>query len=447
MKSLLSGRRRLRWKLKLATFLYVLLLFSLAWLSNTYTAQIDVTLDSRNTLSDTSLQLLNAMNGPIDISVYMDQNKVNREKIKRLIGRYQSAKPDIKLTFINPITDPRYGKQLQAELNNTINVSFQGRSENINVLNEAELSNTLYHLSHSKDQWVTFIKGHGERSPTGDKNHDWKLFGKELKKRFIHIVSINLMEVPAIPENSNSVVIASPMAEFLDGEMEIILDYIDRGGNLFWICDPDSANLIALSIQLGINKLPGTLIDPKSRQYGVDNPTFVISKDYPDHAITKNFNVMSVFPITAALKPDTRDFLVSPFLSNGMESWTETGPLAGAISYTANSQDQSGPLIFGIALERVLPNGKKQRIAVIGDGDFLSNTYLGNVGNQNLGFRIINWLNHNEQIIEVPTKTTRDREIVLSRIQVVIMGFGFLIILPLFLMAAGLLIWRKRKQK
>ena len=53
-----------------------------------------------------------------------------------------------------------------------------------------------------------------------------------------------------------------------------------------------------------------------------------------------------------------------------------------------------GPLDLGFALSRLSPrpDRREQRAVVIGDGDFLSNRFLGNGGNRELGQRVFNWL-------------------------------------------------------
>ncbi|WP_255210745.1 hypothetical protein [Methylogaea oryzae] len=52
---------------------------------------------------------------------------------------------------------------------------------------------------------------------------------------------------------------------------------------------------------------------------------------------------------------------------------------------------------------------------MLGDGDFLSNTYLGNGGNLNLGLNLVQWLSHNDQLINIPAKTASDAKLELSK--------------------------------
>ena len=84
---------------------------------------------------------------------------------------------------------------------------------------------------------------------------------------------------------------------------------------------------------------------------------------------------------------------------------------------------------------------------VIGDGDFLSNAFLGNGGNLNLGLNIVNWLSQNDPFINIPAKTSPDRSLQLSPLASWAIGFGFLIVLPALLIGSGVVIWFQRRKR
>ena len=81
----------------------------------------------------------------------------------------------------------------------------------------------------------------------------------------------------------------------------------------------------------------------------------------------------------------------------------------------------------------------------MGDGDFLTNTYLGNSGNNELGTRIINWLSSDDEFIAIPPKVASDTQLNISSTILGVMGIGFLFILPAILMVIGITIGLRRK--
>lgn len=84
---------------------------------------------------------------------------------------------------------------------------------------------------------------------------------------------------------------------------------------------------------------------------------------------------------------------------------------------------------------------------VVGDGDFLSNAYLGNGANLDLGLNIVHWLTHDDELIAIRPRSAPDRTLELSKTAQLFIGFGFLFVIPGLLLTAGILIWLKRRKR
>ena len=119
------------------------------------------------------------------------------------------------------------------------------------------------------------------------------------------------------------------------------------------------------------------------------------------------------------------------------------------LRFDPDSAEQSGPLTVGVALSRPRPDAapRQQRIVVIGDGDFLSNTYLGNGANLELGLNIFNWLTWDDTPILIPPRTAPDPNLNLSAGALALIAAVFLIGLPGMLLASGWLIWFRRRRR
>jgi ABC-type uncharacterized transport system involved in gliding motility auxiliary subunit len=108
-----------------------------------------------------------------------------------------------------------------------------------------------------------------------------------------------------------------------------------------------------------------------------------------------------------------------------------------------------GPLDFGFTLSRLSPSPDKseQRAVVIGDGDFLSNSFLGNGGNRALGERVFDWLLGDDKLVDLPPRGAPDRILQISQGKLSALSVGFLIVLPLLLLLiGGLIAWRRRRR-
>jgi len=447
--------QQIRLKNGLITLALVCLLGTLAWLSTRYSAETDITKNSSNSLSQASLKLLDSLPDKIQLTAYIKKDPSLRNQIAQLVARYKRHKADLALTFIDPDSQPEKTRELNIDATGIIIVEYQGRSEKLNFIDESSLTNALLQLANAEERWVTFLTGHGERTPDGIANSDLGQFGKELDRRKIKAQSINLATMPDIPGNSALLVLTAPSVPLLAGELELVKRYVQQGGNLLLLTDPGNHYLDALQQLLGLRQLPGTLVDSKSKLYGINDPSFVLASDYPPHPITQSLQTITVYPVAAALEiSDETDFKPAELLESAQQSWTETGPIAGKIVFDADGDEKQGPLAFAYALARPSTGSGQsqdkiveQRIIVVGDGDFLSNAYIGNVGNLDMGLRMINWLIHDDRFIDIPAKIATDKSLQLSQISVAVIGFGFLIVIPLVLMGAGFYIWRKRKQR
>ncbi len=450
-----QSRRQIRFQN--AMFVVVLLgcIGLLAWLSTRYVAEADWTANHSNSLSDTSERLLNTLAGPVRVTAFARENKELRDGIRDLIERYRRVKPDVALEFKNPDAEPEHVRELGITRDGELLVEYQDRHEKVSQLKEEPLTNALMRLARGGQTRALFLTGHGDRDPKGEANFALGNLGKVLQQKGIELNTLNLAEKPAIPKDTRLLVIASPQTKLLPGEVTLIERYVDGGGNLLWLTEPgQSAGLEPLADKLGIEILPGTVVDAGTQMLGINSPAFALVPQYPRHPITKGMDSLTLFPEAAALQADTTgDWKVTPLLTTLARSWTETGPLDSAtLEFNADADEHAGPLDIGLVLTRprktegVGDSANEQRVVVIGDGDFLSNSYLGNGGNLDLGLNLFNWLSNDDRLVAIAARSAGDTQLQLGRTAQILIGFGFLFGLPALLLGGGLFIWWKRRR-
>lgn len=444
-----------RLQLRLQNIIFVVLLIAftglLAYLTQQHSASFDWTQGQRNTLSKSSLDLLKTLDKPVHVTVYASESDTIRRPIQDLFGRYQRAYQKLDLQFINPETEPALVRERGITRNGEIVIQYAGRNEHIEQPTEQTVTNTLQRLARSEQRWLVFLTGHGERAPHGKANFGLSDWVKQLEQKGLRAESLNLTKTPQIPDNTAVLVISSPQVDLLAGEVDLIKQYVKKGGNLLWLSDPGPLHgLDSLAKQLGIEFLPGTIVDPTTQVFGINDPRFAIVPEYPAHAITQNFSTLTLYPQACGIKilKGTK-WKTTPLMVSLPRSWSETGALTGSIKFNPG-KDIKGPLTVGLALERSVKHDDKlkdQRVFVVGDGDFLSNAYLGNGGNLDLGLHIVNWLSHDDRFISIPAKTATDIRLKLTPIQEGVIAFGFLLVLPALLLGSGVMLWWKRRKR
>lgn len=446
----------------LCLFLAVTLL--LGWLSTRYAREFDWTAGHRNTLSEASREVIDLLDAPVTITAYAREDKALRDRINEQLGRYQRYNKGLTYNFVNPDTQPTLVREQGISIDGELVIEYHGHTEKVQEANEFGITNALQRLLQGGERRLVFLEGHGERSPGNKGDADLGQFADELTRKGMTISTLNLAQTPAIPENTTILIMAGPRARLMPGEVQLIKDYLNKGGNLLWLHDHGDVHDLEPVLQLmGLAFLPGVVVDASTQLFGINDPTFVMVSEYPSHPAMRGFSIMTLFPMATALeKTGKSDFQRTPLLSTLRHAWTETGSLKdNKLSFDAGKGERQGPLDIGYALNRtpapptapgnnaesVATPPREQRVVVIGDGDFLANAYLGEGGNLNLGVNLVNWLTQNEQFINIPTQIITDRSLTLSPLASVLIAIIFLFLLPLSFFAAGAVIWFRRRKR
>ncbi len=441
---------------RLQGMLYHLLLLAaaalLAWLSLQYTAYWDWTDNRRNSLADESLALLDRLETPLHLTSYAPDRPALRKRIDRLLERYRRASPQrVKIRYIDPELHPDQARMAGVELAGELVLEYQGRSERLQVLSEEQIANALLRLLGRPERWIAGLGGHGERHLSGRANHDLGDFGSALEQRGYRVQTLDLAAVPALPDNLGLLVLAGPRQPLPPAEISRLQSHLDNGGNLLWLMDAGAkGGLEPLAQNLGVIPLPGVIVDANVADLGVDDPTVALVSSYPEHPAIQGFKLLSLYPSSLALMHvPTAGWRSAPLLQTMPRSWNETGLVQGQIQQDGELGEQAGPLTLGLALERKLATSsgaRRQRVLVLGDGDFLANAFLANAGNRELGLRLVRWLMEEDVLLHIPARTTPDRELRISRNMALVLGLGGLIVAPLGFLLSGLLIRRSRNR-
>ncbi|MEP6897269.1 MAG: GldG family protein [Rhodanobacter sp.] len=445
---------------RLDGWLFALLLLlatgALGYLSSRYNHEADWTANGRTSLSPESRAVLAKLSGPVEIVSYANPQDDLRQTVAGFLQRYQSVKPDLSLRFVDPQLDPAKMRELGITVNGALILHYKDREQRLDELSERSLTNALERLARGSDRIVAFVTGDGERRADGQANADLGTFIAQLEGRGMRAVPLNFAQVSAVPEHTDLVVLASPTLPLPPGAVQALTGYLQNGGNLLWLIEPanDDLGLKPLADALGVHVLPGVLVDGSGSALGLHDPRQIALGDYPAQAITSGFTLTTLFPQVSALAQMAQaDWSVKPFLRSSGQSWTEFRPIDNAASsdirFDPAAGELKGPLDFGFALSRLSPSPDKseQRAVVIGDGDFLSNTFLGNGGNRALGERVFDWLLGDDKLVDLPPRGAPDRLLNISQGELNLVSFGFLIALPvLLLLIGGLIVWRRRRR-
>ncbi len=438
--------------------IFLLLIILLGYLASQYHVAKDITQANRNILTPGSVNILKTMKDPVNITVYATNDDANRGDTFRkgmidFMARYQREKKDIHLKFINPAAEPKLAQEANIKEDGEVVVEYNKRTEHISPpIAEQELTNLLVRLARTNAKPVMFLDGHGERLLNGTKNQDLGEFGKQLEDRGFKFANPDLRLVPQVPSNGSMLVIASPQIEVTPAEVKKIKAYLDAGGNLLWLLDDDNLRgLDEIAQYIGLSVSPGMVVE-----YGTD-PKIALGAVYGDHAITRTLNSSTSFPIAhevSAKGTEENGWEVSNLVDVAHNGWLESGKLEKTgdpqkVTYDPKTEKR-GPINIGVALQRVY--GKKgQRVVVMGNANFLTNTYITSGANLDLGINIVNWLTGDDALITIQPMPLKDINVTIpsddkSRLVAWTVFHGFQFFIPIGVFIAGFWLWWKRRK-
>ncbi|MGB1009162.1 MAG: GldG family protein [Thiolinea sp.] len=454
--------------------LFAVVIGLLAFFSRQFSYQADWTYGSRNSLSETTYELLNGIAAPLKFVAYVPDDPALQEQLRKLVAKYQRIRGDIGLEFVNPDLDPVRARQDGIQYAGQLAIHLGTKTEVVESTGESVIANALQRMSRGAERLVVFLEGHDERDPLAEHSSGMSQFVELIKRSGFRVQPHNLVRSQSVPDNARFLVIAAPQKALLEGEVKVVTDYVEQGGNLLWLHDPESTeSLDELAGLLGIQLGGGTVVDANEHLHallGIDHPAVVPVVDYGRSVLGEKLTgSQSLFPFSTMVarlpKPDEGALVwqIDEFLNTLPNSWLESGEIEGDIAYIEEDGDQLGPITIGLALTRLLDtpvdgsadeavsetmdHGDQQRVIVIGDSDFMLNSFIGQGVNVDLATNIFNWLSADDNLLNIKTSSAPDTHLEMGEKSSLVLAVFFLIVLPLLLITTGVVIWLRRRRR
>ncbi len=448
--------------------LFVVIIGLLGYLSKTYHKSFDITQNQRNSLHQTTQDLLKKITKPIKLIAYVPDDAVVHSSLKELIEKYRKHNKAIQLEFVNPDLDPIRAKQDGIEYSGQLLIKLGDKSEAVSSVDEQTMINVLQRLSREEARLVIFLEGHNEASPLEEKSNGISKLATVLEKKGFLLQPHNILRTQSIPESASFVIIAAPKKDFLEAEVKIISDYLKRGGNLLWLHEPvDLHGLDDIEQQLGVELQQGTLLDANQalqEMLGIKHPAAIAVIDYGQSELTKDLSAHTLFPFATSINKDQEikdsGWKYQPILSTLVTSWLESGDIQGNVKFDDDA-DKPGPLDIGMIVTREIPESDatennsvdkpekkntEQRVVVLGDSDFMRNSYIGQGSNLDFASNIFNWLSTDDDLLSIKASISPGNSLSLSnagRVALASLWLG----LPLMLLVLGVFRWMRRRNR
>ena len=426
--------------------------------------RVDLTSAKIHSLSDQSLTVLKNLKTDIAIKGFFRMGNQSRAATENLLKIYAFHSGRIKAEFIDPDTNPGLVKRYDVTQDGTTVFEAGGKESRITAASEEDVTNALIKVTRARKKVIYFLEGHGEATLADSGDDGYSTVKSELEKLGYDVKKQSLALADGFPRDCALLVIPGPQKDLLPNELETIQKYIQGGGRVFFMVDPETPipGLSAFLARHGFKLDDDVVVDTVSRLLGGDDFMPVVT-EYEEHAITRKFGYATFYPFARSVeisesKPEGET--LTALAKTSANSWAERELNEKQVKFN-KAKDRQGPItLAAVASIKIKPEGappadakpgekappeREARIAVVGDSDFVKNRYLNLSGNGNFFLNIANWLTEESDLISIQPKTQTPRTIQLTPVEMSFMKLVVLYLLPFGVLALGLLIWLRRR--
>ena len=448
LRYLISQRGRMGANAVLSSIFALGVLALLIYISDRHNASLDLTKTKRHTLSAQTQKVVRSINKEVNVVAFYDVNSQDFSRVRDLLKRYEATNPKIKVRVVDPRIEPALARQYEVTGTGVTVFEADGKKERVSFGSEKEFTGALIKVTRDKKPTVYFLQGHGERTYDSFAGEGMGIIKSGLERLNYQIKELKLLIEKTVPKDSDVLVIAGSQRELFPQEKQAIKAYLDKGGRLLLMLEPDPAPSFNDWLdEWGLEAKPGMVVEPANNILG--DAAAIFAFGFRFHDITRPFQkaqAEAVLFVTARpLKRKTNTpsgVTLTELIETSASSWREE-KLQGFIRKDPN--EESGPFILAAAVEKSVTDKKKMRAIVLADSDFATNQFVRNLLNGAFAANCIHWLAEEDVLIDIPPKDEPPQTLFLSRQQTVFTFVWSVIVLPLAILISGLIVWWTRR--
>lgn len=422
--------------------------------ANRYNKSYDSTSNKQFTLSDQTIKIVKNLQQPLTIT-YWDQ-PTKFKTASDLLDRYKNLSPKLDVQYMD--ADKKRTQAIAAGVKTlgTIFVDYGAKHEEAKSLTEEEVTGAIVRALKGGERLACFVLGSGEHSIDSAERSGYSGAKELLEKNNYKTQTLKMLEKVEIPKTCTIVVVAGPKHDYIQPEVDALKNYVEGGGHALFMLDPplkfakDETDpndaLDGVLAGWGVTVDKDLVLDTSGvgQIFGL-GPEFPLVTSYESHPIVNTMKETPTgFPIARSLDVKNGDHTtVEKLFSTTENSFATTNLSSPEIKQSAS--DKKGPLVLGAAGTY---NGKgdiKGRFVVVGSSNWCSNSFLRFNGNRDLFLNIFNWLSADEDLISIRPKEPEDRRLNMNARQVSMVFYTTVILIPMFIILAGISVWWKRR--
>lgn len=436
--------------------------------------QFDTTSNQLFTISDQTEKLLASLDSPINI-YWIVQSGSEDSTLENLLNRYKSLSsqihiekrdPDVYPTFVQQYTSSVYNNSLVVESGERYRYVdyydiyeyvyddyyyYYGYASEVNFAGEGALTSAIDYVVSDNIPKVYTLTGHGEGSISS-------AFSDAVDKENIEMEDLSLLTLEAVPEDAGCVMIYSPQSDISEIERDMLLSYLQTGGNLLLITDPPAedsfANLDAVMEYYGVTAAEGVVVEANQNHY-IWNAPYYLLPDINYHTITSPLTENGYYvllPIAQGLLVGNapRDTVsVTELLTTSSSSFSKIAGY-GLNTYEKEDGDIDGPFALAVAVTETVDDETETNIVWVSSASLLDDQTNMQVsgGNQDFFLNSLSWMCEPEaSSISIHAKSLSYEYLTIDSSTASILTIVIVGVIPIVYLGVGIYTWVRRKRR
>jgi ABC-type uncharacterized transport system involved in gliding motility auxiliary subunit len=475
------GRRQMKYGTNTFVLVVVVLLIlgAVNYLVNRHTQRVDLTENQRYSLADQTRKVVQGLEDEVTITYFQREREMGAGRDR--LREYQALSDKLKVEFVDPVQMPARAQAFDITTVPTLVLQRGERRERISSASEQDVTNALITVTREGSKTVCFVEGQGERSTEDSAERGFSGAKSALADSQYEVESLFLLREKTVPERCTVVVVAGPEKDLAPEAVSPLREFVRAGGKALVMVEPEFKesfpNVVGLLEEWNLQAGDDVVVDVSGvgQIFGASELAPLVM-EYPSHAITKDFRVMTLFAGARSMQAgegSVEGVTAQDLARTSEQSWAETTlTLEGALELDEESERRGPISLAAVAtVEAEAPASEAEepaeddgeagkdpeadeeadepalegRVVAVGDVDFASNQLLGFQGNQDFFLNVVAWLAEDADLISIRPKEPENQSLFLSRQVQQNVAWVALVILPLIFVVAGVVTWWRRR--
>ncbi len=452
----------------------------------------DVSEQKLFTTGEQTAEILEALDEDVTLYLIAQQGSEDTTLLE-LLERYEGLSGHITVETRDPVLYPNFVSQYTDEnlSENSVIVVGQERSRAVDFYDiygysvdystysssldsfdgEGQITSAIDYVTAEEIPVLYTLEGHDEASLSAT-------LTASIEKENIEIRSLSLLTSEAVPEDARILLIYGPLSDISAEEKEKITAYLDRGGQVIYLLgytDQETPNLDALLAEYGITLTDGLVMEGSSDHYLPNYPYYLLPDiSYSDYTADVSSRYV-LLPFSQGMTEagseaeETDDSLsYESLLTTSAEAYSKTN--LESENMEMEEGDIAGPFDLGVVAAKAVAQeeGTEEETDATEDADaaesgeeneaklivFASETLLDEQvdamvsgGNSTLFLNVLSQLADHESTVSIEAKSLAVSWLTVTAGSAIFWGLITVLVLPLFLLCLGGVIWFQRRKR